>query len=174
MGKTRRGCIDKLQLTVKSREEDSPIIWLLTPANLQGKVSFPLNETSYLRKIASLQTRNLELKAFAPLHSIVLRAMAGASSWNLMKLQMVQARHTYTTVPTVQISLLVGESRLLIRRNNKFSTVLLQVEDALLRLKRQLALQPPLLDKAIQEVQQLRPLAAQALLELTSTLSKAG
>eukprot|EP00434_Breviolum_minutum_P011499 symbB.v1.2.010138.t1/scaffold618.1/size180184/15 len=62
--------------------------------------------------------------------------MAGASSWNLMKLQMVQ------------------------------------VEDALLRLKRQLALQPPLLDKAIEEVQQLRPLAAQALLELTSTLSK--
>ena len=52
------------------------------------------------------------------------------------------------------------------------STVLLQVEDALLRLKRQLALQPPLLDKAIEEVQQLRPLAAQALLELTSTLSK--
>ena len=51
-------------------------------------------------------------------------------------------------------------------------TVLLQVEDALLRLKRQLALQPPLLDKAIEEVQQLRPLAAQALLELTSTLSK--
>ena len=52
------------------------------------------------------------------------------------------------------------------------SAMLLQAEDALLRLKRQLALQPPLLDKAIEEVQQLRPLAAQALLELTTTKSK--
>ena len=48
-----------------------------------------------------------------------------------------------------------------------------KVEDALCRLRRQLALRPPLLDKAIEDAQQLRPLAARALLETSQSSNHA-
>ena len=48
-----------------------------------------------------------------------------------------------------------------------------KVEDALCRLRRQLALRPPLLEKAIEDAQQLRPLAARALLETSQSSNHA-